>query len=1150
MTSHIGLLLISLILVSKGIDFASCKVCKFERKYKCGIEDCNCRYASQNEVGGGLYGRLMAFISPADKVCDKCDMYCNEIKHINCQHGACDQQKGCICRDCWSGETCSKYRNRQPEFKERYYDSEIKENANVGDEILKVSAFDADLETCVDKKNCPCGRIKYSISMGNEDGLFNINADTGVISLAKKLSDQYHSQITLSILAENEADLNTVEDNQIDKPSAIVGITVTTDDDAVRVRRSLHHRTRRSVTTYDKLEITFEAETNNTFFPAGCTMNYRLLLTQNSSATPEALNSITVQFTSENLNLSDTYSVKISDVVKSTNTMIWSEGKVQFSISDPLPSDGKMEIKFSATVREALEPLALLQVAFTMNATASGAVTYGPKNSRELYTTYPIIKLARTKQGVVRAETTLDYNVNITLPYFNFTFVFEITTIVNDFRFLSIENVKINGISSSVQAEHQSPSPMMYTAVEDNITSRAVLDFGKIKVLNMNQSVNTIKLSFSVRIYDHHLLENSSIHWVGVGAHSGEEMLWVGQDALTFLKSEPYLYAKIKAMNNTNPTRYYIDDQLDFSWSVQHSENGSYENAQNVKILFCFSPSLDFVAITGLTSFNAATTSVEAGTQKKIRKYTLSGAFSLGTSFNGIIIAKVNNTVTPLANLNVEIRIEYQTSGGVDRPVRTYKPSPGYIAGVPSFNLSSNAPDRLVNIGQPVDITVTILLNKMVLKGKFYVILPVANSSAIMRFVPDESFKTKSVGTNIQVAPAFSNSEPTFNSTSRNTTYYDRGEIDLGQISNKAVDENALSSNEDNTVTLKFKVVLEENEHVKNRSNYKIGVGVKGSEQMIWISQMTFITNIALGRQPSLLIQSYTNASGSLVQGSVVEYNFTISYKDNSDAHAYQIQVIWMLPVYTKYLQVHENKHQLKIIKSGNNVVFSLSKLEFGERPTVSFSVSLDSEKTLKKSGTNYAVTPVSLTYQNNKGKSYYEPLVPMSVQFKVPEQPIQTPANAVTEFYRRGFLVDNSSSAVYICSVSSQRNRPSCFWTGDKGGTWRAVDVQVISIIGIDHANKMVYGVGNNMISYMKYIPNKGKWYSISHDQWEQSKSTLSDCAVVEIKDSDNDESEPATDKQKIIGNGEKWGATKTGVYHLPKSSGWKLKALWNSCH
>jgi hypothetical protein len=45
----------------------------------------------------------------------------------------------------------------------------------------------------------------------------------------------------------------------------------------------------------------------------------------------------------------------------------------------------------------------------------------------------------------------------------------------------------------------------------------------------------------------------------------------------------------------------------------------------------------------------------------------------------------------------------------------------------------------------------------------------------------------------------------------------------------------------------------------------------------------------------------------------------------------------------------------------------------------------LDPDKTLTKSGKNYAVTPVALTYQNKQQNTYYEPLVPMSVHFKVP---------------------------------------------------------------------------------------------------------------------------------------------------------------------
>ena len=55
-------------------------------------------------------------------------------------------------------------------------------------------------------------------------------------------------------------------------------------------------------------------------------------------------------------------------------------------------------------------------------------------------------------------------------------------------------------------------------------------------MLNKQQSANTIKISFAVKINDHYLLENNSKHWVGLGLHSGKEMLWVGQDGIIIHK--------------------------------------------------------------------------------------------------------------------------------------------------------------------------------------------------------------------------------------------------------------------------------------------------------------------------------------------------------------------------------------------------------------------------------------------------------------------------------------------------------------------------------------------------------------------------------------------------------------------------------------
>lgn len=78
--------------------------------------------------------------------------------------------------------------------------------------------------------------------------MFYINPDSGVISLTRKLYGQY-DPISLTILAKNGGDLNAVEENQSNKAMATVVITsVQNYDNGGRERRSLHHRTRRSVT--------------------------------------------------------------------------------------------------------------------------------------------------------------------------------------------------------------------------------------------------------------------------------------------------------------------------------------------------------------------------------------------------------------------------------------------------------------------------------------------------------------------------------------------------------------------------------------------------------------------------------------------------------------------------------------------------------------------------------------------------------------------------------------------------------------------------------------------------------------------------------------------------------------------------------------
>jgi hypothetical protein len=87
-------------------------------------------------------------------------------------------------------------------------------------------------------------------------------------------------------------------------------------------------------------------------------------------------------------------------------------------------------------------------------------------------------------------------------------------------------------------------------------------------------------------------------------------------------------------MNKTNPTRYYINDSLIFSWNVKHAENGSYEDASDVKVFFYFSSSLERVAVTGMSGDPPPVTT-EAG--RTVFTYSHSG----GTLAQGKYISHV-----------------------------------------------------------------------------------------------------------------------------------------------------------------------------------------------------------------------------------------------------------------------------------------------------------------------------------------------------------------------------------------------------------------------------------------------------------------------------------------------------------------------------
>ena len=137
-----------------------------------------------------------------------------------------------------------------------------------------------------------------------------------------------------------------------------------------------------------------------------------------------------------------------------------------------------------------------------------------------------------------------------------------------------------------------------------------------------------------------------------------------------------------------------------------------------------------------------------------------------------------------------------------------------------------------------------------------------------MRFVTSESFKDISAGGNIE-AVSLKNATPIYNSTTRNSTFKDYGYLDLGLIRNVNNSITATKDNVNNTVTIKFKIVLEDNVYVEHLANYSVDIGMRSSEQTVWVSQMLFTANISADRRPRVKITTFSNGSDSLVQGCV-----------------------------------------------------------------------------------------------------------------------------------------------------------------------------------------------------------------------------------------------------------------------------------------
>nr|XP_022911091.1 cadherin-related tumor suppressor [Onthophagus taurus] len=113
--------------------------------------------------------------------------------------------------------------DNSPTFDPRQYSASVAENASIGASVLQVSATDID-----EGLN---GRVRYSISSGDDNRDFSIAEDTGVIRVAKNLNYERKSRYVLTVRAEDcAADLNPKSSARSDAAEVKISVSDINDN--------------------------------------------------------------------------------------------------------------------------------------------------------------------------------------------------------------------------------------------------------------------------------------------------------------------------------------------------------------------------------------------------------------------------------------------------------------------------------------------------------------------------------------------------------------------------------------------------------------------------------------------------------------------------------------------------------------------------------------------------------------------------------------------------------------------------------------------------------------------------------------------------------------------------------------------------------
>lgn len=142
-----------------------------------------------------------------------------------------------------------------PEFTRRHDTIMLSDTARAGDFVTIVTAEDKDKGlTCFhDNVNCACSQMRFEIELGNQDHQFALDAETGILTLARDVADKIGRVYKLQVSVVNVDVVGTQVVDVIgpkNYATLTVGVGTQSSDVVNHVRKhdnseQPHHRQRR-----------------------------------------------------------------------------------------------------------------------------------------------------------------------------------------------------------------------------------------------------------------------------------------------------------------------------------------------------------------------------------------------------------------------------------------------------------------------------------------------------------------------------------------------------------------------------------------------------------------------------------------------------------------------------------------------------------------------------------------------------------------------------------------------------------------------------------------------------------------------------------------------------------------------------------------